>query len=863
VPTLKLLSLGAPRLEKNGIPLQIHRRKVIALMVYLTITSRSHHRDALATLFWPGVDQGRARASLRRALSDLNQAIGEPWSDMPGERVAVAGEFDLWTDVGAFHDLLRTCHSHDHPADELCTVCMQLLADAVALYRDDFLAGFTLPDTPAFDEWQFFQAEGLRSECGRALGRLSCYCVAQGEPAAALPYARHSVMLDPLNQVAHATLMQVYARIGQRAMALRQYQEYADILDGELGVQPDAEMIALCEDIRRGRVALASKPPLFIPSLSSLQAFGHKEDEIRPVTVLCAGLGSAADVYGEVDCLAEAVDALGEIVHRVASRYGGGVERQIRDRVQVLFGIPRVYEDDPLRAVQAAIEIRDEAQQQGLDVAVGLGTGQAYWKRSSPTTHPGDDAVMGPIVHLAARLQDCACAGQVLASETTWHHTRRAFDFSTMTVDPGGQAESITAYRVNRPFPHPEKARGIEGFSAAMVGRDRELNELNTALGNVIGGRGQIVSVMSEAGLGKSRLVAELRRGAMADGSTAARLLWLEGRCFEWRSATGYWPFVDILQCYLRFFAGNEGSLEQSLTAALDAMAEHDHIPKGRLAGVAALVGRVLSLHFEDDRDRHLDHVDPEQVRYRTILALRDFFLALARQHLLVLVFEDLQWIDDLSFDVISLLLDALGSVPFLLLCVHRSQGHAGRRLSNLVLHTCPDRYAEIRLRALTPGESRRLIESLLSTSHLPPNVEEMVLDRAQGNPFLLEEALRTLLERGIILCLTWGKHGQREVCFDGCIADRDLLIGRGLLPAGLSRPEQIYLRVERHGDRIAALCSVDGVRWLSVGKVAFPILDPVEIGVYAVGWVDRTVYLDAHRQGAAIRFTSFDLWMG
>jgi DNA-binding SARP family transcriptional activator/class 3 adenylate cyclase len=496
---LRLLLLGAPRLEKNGVPLQIHRRKAIALMVYLAMTNRSHHRDALATLFWPELDQSRARAALRRAISDLNQAIGELWSDTPGEEVAVASGLDLWIDVDTFHDLLQMCHSHSHPIDKLCTDCVQLLADAVALYRDDFMAGFTLPDAPAFDGWQFFQADSLRSEFGRALERLSRHHVAQGALPAALPYARRCwAVLDPLSQAPHATLMQIYARMGQRTGALRQYQEYVSTLNRELGVGPDAKMIALCEDIRRGQVAPISKPPLFIPSLSSLQALNHREDEIRPVTVLCTGLSSEADAYDKVDSLAEAVAALEQIVRRVASRYGGRVGSQLGDRIQVLFGIPHIHEDDPLRAVQAAIGIRDQAQEQGLSVAAGLGTGQAYWRRSSSATRLDDDTVMGSVVHLAARLQDYACTGQVLVGEATWRHTRRAFDFTTRIVSPGGQAEPIAAYRVDRPLLHPEKARGIEGFSAAMVGRDRELDELKAALGNVIGGRGQVVSVTGE-----------------------------------------------------------------------------------------------------------------------------------------------------------------------------------------------------------------------------------------------------------------------------------------------------------------------------------------------------------------------------
>jgi DNA-binding SARP family transcriptional activator len=167
---LALYLLGAPRLEMDGEDIHIRRRKVMALLAYLAVTGRSHQRDALAALLWPEYDQSSARAELRRTLSVLNRELGGGiLADR--ETAQLNPELDLSLDVTEFQQTLVACETHGHPATEICPACVPLLEQAVALYRDDFLAGFTLDDSAAFDEWQFFQTEGLRDAMAGALAR--------------------------------------------------------------------------------------------------------------------------------------------------------------------------------------------------------------------------------------------------------------------------------------------------------------------------------------------------------------------------------------------------------------------------------------------------------------------------------------------------------------------------------------------------------------------------------------------------------------------------------------------------------------------------------------------------------------------
>jgi WD40 repeat protein/DNA-binding SARP family transcriptional activator len=261
---LAVYLLGLPRIELNGVPLQIERRKALALLIYLAVSPQPHSRDSLATLFWPGYDQTYARANLRRTLSALNQALGKNWLEVERESVAfprrnpstlppsrVAGQ-SLWVDVTQFRHLLASCAAHGHPPGEVCPACLNPLSEAVALYHDDFLTGFTLPDSPDFDDWQLFQAEALRQELAEALERLVQGHAAQEVYKPALAYARRWLALNPLHEPAHRRLMQLYVQAGDTAAALRQYQECVRVLKQDLDVSPSVETTILFERIRQG-----------------------------------------------------------------------------------------------------------------------------------------------------------------------------------------------------------------------------------------------------------------------------------------------------------------------------------------------------------------------------------------------------------------------------------------------------------------------------------------------------------------------------------------------------------------------------------------------------------------------------------
>jgi predicted ATPase/DNA-binding SARP family transcriptional activator len=239
----KLYLFGSPRLERAGVSVKISRRKALALLSYLAATGKPHARDSLATIFWPDYSQSEARVALSRHLSYLNKLLVDDMLVLESESVALRDGF--WLDVAEFTTVLAaqpTMKADDLPAVQA----------AIDLYQADFLAGFTLPDCPDFDAWQAFQAESLHQTLRAALAKVALAQAALGDDEQAIATARRLLTLDPLDEAAHRTLMQLYAQFGQQAAALRQYEQCRRILADELGASPSAETTELVERIRAG-----------------------------------------------------------------------------------------------------------------------------------------------------------------------------------------------------------------------------------------------------------------------------------------------------------------------------------------------------------------------------------------------------------------------------------------------------------------------------------------------------------------------------------------------------------------------------------------------------------------------------------
>jgi DNA-binding SARP family transcriptional activator/uncharacterized protein HemY len=267
---LSISLLGPPRLECDDQPIRVDTRKADALLAFLAVTRQQHRRDSLATLLWPENDQPHARSALRRTLFTLNHALEKDWLDFDREIICLNIQAGISIDVYDFESSLAECQSHGHSVAEVCTACIQPLTKAVELYRGDFMAGFSLRDSPNFDDWQFYQADRLRRNFASALEKLIHCHSALRHFDKAIAYALRWLAVDRLNEPSYRQLMLLYTWAGQRASALHQYQECLLMLDRELGVAPLEETTQLYQLIKENHPPQLPSP-LQEPSLQAGQ----------------------------------------------------------------------------------------------------------------------------------------------------------------------------------------------------------------------------------------------------------------------------------------------------------------------------------------------------------------------------------------------------------------------------------------------------------------------------------------------------------------------------------------------------------------------------------------------------------------
>jgi predicted ATPase/class 3 adenylate cyclase len=499
--------------------------------------------------------------------------------------------------------------------------------------------------------------------------------------------------------------------------------------------------------------AVATPPGGAPAAIGDGAASGSDEADRRQVTVVFADLSGFTALSERLD--AEEIRALqGELFREAAEaieRYEGFVEKFVGDAVMAVFGAPVAHEDDPERALRAALLIHERAAVlnqrwadrlgQPLVLHIGINTGPVV----AGTLGPGSKAayaVTGDTVNTAARLLSAAPAGQTLVSATTCQITRHAFDFEPVgPVEAKGKALPLAAYRLVGLAAAPGSARGLDalGLVAPLVGRRDELRQMLDAFERMRQGRAQGVSLVGEPGVGKSRLLHEflatLERGARLDG-VAVR----SASC----SSLGGQPY-GVLVTFFReaYGVGPDDTLDtirEKLTSGLLALGGDEEEP----ARIAPLLAYLLGLGASGP----LEHLEPEQLKRQLFLALRRLVERRLLQGPLLLVVEDAHWADAASIEVLQYLVDRLADRPLMLVVTHRPAFDAGALVTSRATHST------IRLTALSPVESRELLSAMFGAPGdvIPGAVRELILARAGGHPLFLEEVVRSLVERGALV---------------------------------------------------------------------------------------------------------------
>jgi class 3 adenylate cyclase/tetratricopeptide (TPR) repeat protein len=408
-------------------------------------------------------------------------------------------------------------------------------------------------------------------------------------------------------------------------------------------------------------------------------------------------------------------------------RYGGTVEKFIGDAVMALFGAPIAHEDDPERAVRAALAIRDWIAEEGkLQVRIAVSTGEALINLGA-RPEAGEGMAAGDVVNTAARLQAAAPTNGILVGETTYRATAQAIDYrDAAAVEAKGKEAAIPVWEAAE-----ARARfGVDlapSVAAALVGRERELELLTGALTRARQQRSpELVTLVGVPGIGKSRLVYELF-GVVERGGVLT--YWRQGRSLPYGEGVSYWALSEMVKAHAGILETDSAEeAEARLARALEGLIDED--AAWVHSHLLPLVGQASEL--------------ASGTREEAFAAWRRFFEALAEQRPLVLVFEDIQWADNGLLDFIEHLVDWVHGVPMLILCtarlelLERRPAWGGGKLNAATVSLAP----------LSDDETARLISALSELPLLPAETQQTLLDRAGGNPLYAEQYVRMLAER-------------------------------------------------------------------------------------------------------------------
>jgi len=411
-------------------------------------------------------------------------------------------------------------------------------------------------------------------------------------------------------------------------------------------------------------------------------------------------------------------------------RYGGTVEKFIGDAVMALFGAPVAHEDDPVRAVRAALDIRDWVREQDeLQLRIAINTGEALVALGARPAE-GEGMAAGDVVNTAARLQSAAPVNGVLVGETTYRATSQVIDYREADpVEAKGKSEPIRVWEAL-------EARSRYGADllrsrSPLVGRDREVDLLRDALDRARRQRGlQLVTLVGVPGIGKSRLVQELFRSVETEPDFT---IWRQGRSLPYGEGVSFWALAEIVKAQAGIL---ESDSEEEASTKLEAAVREVAPDPSEADWMAARMRTLLGLAGPDDGSV------PQSESFS---AWRSFLEALADTSPLVLVFEDLHWADDGLLDFVDELVEWARSAPVLVLCTARPEllerrpGWGGGKANALTLSLPP----------LEDEETARLLSSLLETPVLAAETQAELLSRAAGNPLYAEQYARMLSERG------------------------------------------------------------------------------------------------------------------
>lgn len=489
-------------------------------------------------------------------------------------------------------------------------------------------------------------------------------------------------------------------------------------------------------------------PREFARKLEAARLDRAMEGERRVVTILFCDIQGSTAAAERLDPEEWTEIVNGAFEHMIAPvyKYEGTVARLMGDAILAFFGAPIAHEDDPQRAVLAGLEILDgirsyreqveRSHRLDINVRAGINTGLVVVGAVGSDLRM-EYTAMGDAINVAARMEQTSVPGSVQIAEETCRLVAPLFELEELgPIQVKGKNDPVRAYRVLGPKQEPGRVRGIAGLDAPLIGRERERGQLANRLADLTKGVGGIILLVGEAGLGKSRLIGELKTEAVRTGLPVN---WYETGGVAYESEQPYRIFQRLLRSGLGV-GPNEP--QEVLAAKVDALA--DSAPPEE----QDLWRQVLAPFFGLPLQRMEQPLRGEVYKGRLFSVMASVWSRWAAARPLVVVCDDLHWADPASVELLVHLLPLVERVPLLLICAMRADRESpGWRLNRVAEDEYPHRITQIGLRPLTDEESADLVDSLIDSPRLPTPLRSAVLEKAEGNPFFIEEVVRALID--------------------------------------------------------------------------------------------------------------------
>lgn len=701
-PRLELRFLGQVQAARDSVPLSGKLYgKLFALLAYLVVESeRRHSRETLAYMLWPALSADAARTNLRQTLYYLRRALGDPsFLHADRETIGIVPESSHWLDVQAFQEPSRPC-SRCALDERLapCAACLDAMAQRMSLYRGDFLAGLVVDAAPEFEEWREGKRALLHREALALLERLRLGQELRGELEQALLYARRYTELEPWDDEGQRQLMRLLAENGQRAAALAQYEHFRTIIARELGLEPEPSTHTLAEHIRQGMFAAAAEAQTWEPAAPV--------NERRLATILCCRLDVPCP--DDPDEIASRLREPHRLCTQIIGRHSGYIAQTHGGMILAYFGFPVAFEDTAQRAVNAALALIEEVNTL-VPLRVGVHTGIIV---SGDAPLLPDTA--GVTSDVALRLCDSASAGEVLVSDTTQRLVQGFFSLQPVRRQAlaGYPHNNARMYRVRGRTGAINRLDAVARLSP-LVGRRAELARLLNCWQAAKQGRGHLVLIRGEAGIGKSRLIRALRDIVSKEPCIVREL-----HCFPEYAHTPLHPVVVWLETVFRVSPNDPPAVRHDKIVAY--LAEHyPEAPAEVTPVLASLLGATSAQAGQDHQ--------PHQ-KERTFSVLLDLLEGLAARLPLLLIIEDVHWIDPSTHELLERHAQQPIAAPILAVYSARPELEPAGLDKDSILD----------LASLDDADVARLVES--AGASLAPDAVRRIVARAEGVPLFAEE---------------------------------------------------------------------------------------------------------------------------